>query len=76
MSADEKLNEQLREIIEKLSKDQLPYRAEITTNAKGQAQIKVRAYGETVEDIESKMSLIITSMKKVCSTADLKLATS
>ena len=76
MSADEKLNEQLREIIEKLSKDQLPYRAEITTNAKGQAQIKARVNGDSVSDIESKMSLIITSIKKVCSTADLKLATS
>ena len=74
MSADEKLNEQLLEIIEKLSKDQLPYRAEITTNSKGQAQIKARAYGESVEEIESKMSLIITSIKKVCRNADLTLA--
>lgn len=74
MPADEKLNEQLLEIIEKLSKDQLPYRAEITTNSKGQAQIKARAYGESVEEIESKMSLIIASIKKVCRNANLTLA--
>jgi len=71
------LKEDVEELIEKLnqmSKDALDYRGEIITNAKGEAQFKVRVFSNVTSEIEVAAGEILDGLKNICTDKGIKIA--
>lgn len=71
------LKEDVEELIEKLNqmaKDSLDYRGEIITNAKGEAQFKVRVFSNVTSEVESATGEILDGLKKICKAKGIKIA--
>ena len=71
------LKEDVEELIEKLnqmSKDALDYRGEIITNAKGEAQFKVRVFSNVTSEIEVAAGEILDGLQNICTEKGIKIA--
>lgn len=71
------LKEDVEELIEKLNriaKDSLDYRGEITTNSKGEASFKVRVFSNVTSEIEVAAGEILDGLKNICIEKGIKIA--
>ena len=66
--------EELMEKLNRLSKDALDYRGEITTNSKGEASFKVRVFSNVTSEIEVAAGEILDGLKKICTDKRIKIA--
>lgn len=71
------LQENVEDLFEKLNKashDALDYRGEITTNAKGEASFKVRAFSNVPAEIVVATKEILEGFEKLCREKNIKIA--
>ncbi len=69
--------EDVLEILEKLNKasdEKLAYRGEITTNSKGEAQFKIRAFSNETAKVVSACKEIYDGFVQLCKDKQIKIA--
>lgn len=71
------LQEDVDELMQKLNKasnESLDFKGEIITNAKGEAQFKVRVYSNVASEIELVSKEILEGLYKICRDKGIKIA--
>ena len=71
------LQEDVDELMQKLNKasnEALDFKGEIITNAKGEAQFKVRVYSNVASEIELVSKEILDGLHKICRDKGIKIA--